>query len=136
MTDIETARLTDRLMRRIHAHLGARSAEFDQHKVGPSGGILLLTLADMAPVKLHELVAAMQRDKSQMTRAIQALERKGLVARAGDADDARVIVLSLTELGEATAVQLQQAVADALTDILSPLSADEQATLRALLARI
>lgn len=136
MPDIDTARLTDRFMRRIHAQLGARAAQFDTHKIGPSGGILLLTLADMAPVKMHALVAAMQRDKSQMTRAIQALEAKNLIMRTDDPDDKRVSVLQLTEQGRSAVEGLQIAVADVLKDILSPLSMDEQETLRVLLRRL
>lgn len=136
MPDIETAHLTDRLMRRIHAQVGARAGEFDTHKLGPAGGILLLTLADMAPVKLHALVAAMQRDKSQMTRAIQGLEAKGLVSREADPHDARVAVLDVTPAGKQAVHAMQEAVAQVLDEILSPLSSDEQETLRALLRRL
>jgi len=136
MPDIETAQLTDRLMRRIHAQLGVRAAQFDTHKVGPSGGILLLTLADMAPVKMHALVNAMQRDKSQMTRAVQGLEAKGLVERQGDPDDARVSVLQLTPQGDEAVLRIQEAVAQVLADILTPLSGQEQEKLRALLRRL
>ncbi|MBO6675520.1 MAG: winged helix-turn-helix transcriptional regulator [Rhizobiales bacterium] len=136
MPDIETAQLTDRFMRRIHAQLGARAGQFDNHKVGPSGGILLLTLADMAPVKMHALVNAMQRDKSQMTRAVQGLEAKGLIERRDDPDDARVSVLDLTPLGQKAVLCIQEAVAQVLAEILTPLSADEQETLRALLRRL
>lgn len=136
MPDIDTARLTDRFMRRIHAELGARAQTFDTHRLGPSGGILLLTLADMAPVKMHALVSAMQRDKSQMTRAIQGLETKGLVERTRDPNDARVAVLQLTEAGNEAVHGLQSAVAEVLAEILSPLSKAEQATLRTLLRRL
>lgn len=136
MPDIETAQLTDRFMRRIHAQLGARAGQFDTHKVGPSGGILLLTLADMAPVKLHALVSAMQRDKSQMTRAVQGLEAKGLIERQDDPEDARVSVLQLTPLGQEAVLRIQEAVAQVLADILTPLSGEEQETLRALLRRL
>lgn len=136
MPDIETAQLTDRFMRRIHAQLGARAGQFDTHKVGPSSGILLLTLADMAPVKLHALVSAMQRDKSQMTRAVQGLEAKGLIERQDDPEDARVSVLQLTPLGQEAVLRIQEAVAQVLADILVPLSDQEQETLRALLRRL
>ncbi|MEO0382979.1 MAG: MarR family transcriptional regulator [Pseudomonadota bacterium] len=136
MPDIETAQLTDRFMRRIHAQLGARSGQFDTHKVGPSGGILLLTLADMAPVKMHALVSAMRRDKSQMTRAVQGLEAKGLIERQDDPDDARVSVLQPTPLGQEAVLRIQEAVAQVLADILTPLSGEEQETLRALLRRL
>ncbi|WP_375571985.1 MarR family winged helix-turn-helix transcriptional regulator [Ahrensia marina] len=136
MPDIETAQLTDRFMRRIHAQLGARAEQFDSHKVGPSGGILLLTLADMAPVKMHALVSAMQRDKSQMTRAVQGLEAKGLIERQVDPADARVNVLLLTPQGQEAVLRIQEAVAQVLADILTPLSNEEQETLRALLRRL
>lgn len=136
MPDIDTARLTDRFMRRIHAQLGAKADHFDTHHLGPSRGILLLTLADMAPVTMHALVAAMQRDKSQITRAIQVLESKGLIVRRQDPKDARVCVLCLTNEGEKAAEGLQLAVAEVLADILNPLSTAEQATLRDLLRRL
>ncbi|MEL6216767.1 MAG: MarR family transcriptional regulator, partial [Pseudomonadota bacterium] len=79
--DIEVARLVDRLMRRIHASLNAAAPDFDRHGVGPAGGILLLTLADIEPARVHDLATQISRDKSQVTRGIQALERKGLIVR-------------------------------------------------------
>jgi len=123
-------------MRRIHAALGAKAAEFDVHRIGPAGGILLLTLAEIEPAKMHELVGRMRRDKSQITRAIKTLEAKGLVERREDPKDARVCVLALSARGHETVGDLQRAVADVLTDILSPLSAAEQQTLKDLLRRI
>ncbi|WP_298818214.1 MarR family transcriptional regulator [uncultured Roseibium sp.] len=136
MPDIEIANLTDRFMRRIHLSLNARSADFDRHQLGPAGGVLLLTLAEMEPVRLHELVARMNRDKSQMTRAVKVLESKGLIDRVPDQRDARASVLSLTSLGQKAVGELQQAVADTLADILAPLSQSEQEQLRALLKKI
>ncbi|WP_298960063.1 MarR family transcriptional regulator [uncultured Roseibium sp.] len=136
MPDIEIANLTDRFMRRIHLSLNARSADFDRHQLGPAGGVLLLTLAEMEPVRLHELVARMNRDKSQMTRAVKVLESKGLIDRVPDQRDARASVLSLTSLGQEAVGELQQAVADTLADILAPLSQSEQEQLRALLKKI
>ena len=134
--DIETARLIDRMTRRIHAALNARSAEFDRHRIGPAGGILLLTLADHEPARLQDLVRLMSRDKGQMTRGVQALERKGLIARQVDAEDARVSLLELTEEGRTTVGELQRAVADALDGILAPLSAPDRAQLKAILAKL
>lgn len=136
MPDIEIANLTDRFMRRIHLSLNARSSEFDRHQLGPAGGVLLLTLAEMEPVRLHELVARMNRDKSQMTRAVKVLEAKGLIDRVPDQSDARASVLSLTSLGQEAVAELQQAVAGTLADILEPLSKSEQEQLRALLKKI
>lgn len=134
--DIEVARLIDRMTRRIHAALNARATEFDRHRVGPAGGILLLTLGDHEPARLQDLVRLMARDKGQMTRGVQALERKGLIARRDCADDARVSLLELTEEGRATVAELQQAVAEALDGILAPLSAPDRAQLKSILAKL
>jgi DNA-binding MarR family transcriptional regulator len=90
----------------------------------------------MAPVKMHALVSAMQRDKSQMTRAVQGLEAKGLIERQVDPADARVNVLLLTPQGQEAVLRIQEAVAQVLADILTPLSSEEQETLRALLRRL
>ncbi|MCR9088946.1 MAG: MarR family transcriptional regulator [Rhodobacteraceae bacterium] len=134
--DIEVARLIDRMTRRIHAALNARAAEFDRHRVGPAGGILLLTLADHEPARVQDLVRLMARDKGQMTRGVQALERKGLIARRDCADDARVSLLVLTEEGHRAVGELQHAVAEALDGILAPLPAADRRQLKAILAKL
>lgn len=136
MADVEIARLVDRLMRRIHASLNAKAPDFDTRNVGPYGGILLLTLAEIEPARLQDLVQRLARDKSQITRGVQALERKGLIARRSQPDDARVSLLALTEDGRETVASLEGAVADVLTDILAPLSAAERSQLKSLLAQI
>lgn len=136
MPDIEIARLVDRFMRRIHASLNAKADAFDIHHVGPGGGILLLTLAEIEPAPIQDLVRRMSRDKSQMTRAIKSLEGKGLIERRDLPEDARVCLLALTPMGQETVGMLQQAVAGVLADILSPLSSGEQAALKDLLRRI
>lgn len=57
-------------MRCIHAALNASAERFDHHGIGPSGGIVLLTLAEIAPARMNDLVRAMARDTPQMTRRI------------------------------------------------------------------
>ncbi len=136
MPDIDIAHLVDRFMRRIHASLNAKAHEFDTYKLGPAGGILLLTVAESEPVAIHDLVTQMARDKSQITRAIKSLETKALVVRKEDPADGRVSMISLTELGRDAVIELQQAVAGVLGDILSPLSSAEQDRFREMLRRL
>jgi len=136
MPDAEFAHLIDRLMRRIQSSLNQTAPAFDTHRIGPGGGILLLTLAEIEPAPVQQLVAAMARDKSQMTRAVKALEAKGLITRKGTPNDARVSLLALTDEGHRTVKVLQRAVADALDPVLAPLEPEEQDQLRALLRRI
>jgi len=136
MSDIEIAHHLDRLMRRIHAHLTETASEFDTHRLGPAGGMLLLTLAEIEPAPIHELVSRLARDKSQITRAIKSLENKGLVEREGDPEDGRVSMLALTQEGHDTVHRIKMAVADGLGKILTPLSTAEQSELKRLLKRV
>lgn len=136
MPDIDIAHLTDRFMRRVHSALNESADEFDTHKVGPIGGMMLLTLAEIEPAKIHDLVARSARDKSQITKLVKIMEAKGLMEREADPNDARVWLLRLTPLGQETVLDLQKAIASALDKILSPLSTNEKEDLRSLLRRI
>ncbi|MDJ0919178.1 MAG: MarR family transcriptional regulator [Woeseiaceae bacterium] len=126
----------DRFMRRIHGGLHAQASEFDTENVGPGGGMILMTLADVEPAPVQLIARLMARDKSQMTRAIKVLERKGLISRSDEASDARVSLLHLTAKGRRTVDRIQQALTSVIGQILSPLTADEQRTLGEFLARL
>ena len=134
--DIEVARLVDRFVRRIQVGLNLRAAVFDEHQVGPGGGILLLTLAEIEPAPIQEVVRQMARDKSQITRTVQSLERKGLIEREKSPDDARVSLLELTTEGKRTVEVLEAAVAEVVAGLLEPLSPEEQSALKAILRKI
>ena len=54
------------------------------------------------PLTLGELAAAEQVRPQTMTRIVRALEAKGLVTRAGDASDRRIVRLRATPLGVRT----------------------------------
>jgi len=135
MQDTELALLLDRFMRRIHFGLQAKAHSFDQAKVGPGGGIILLTLAEMGCVELNVLTRRVARDKSQMTRSIRSLETKGLVARQTSPRDARVSLVRLTPAGDQVVLELQNAVAETIQEILSPISKAEEDVLKRLLIR-
>ncbi len=136
MPDTEIARSLDRLMRRIHAGLNATASEFDTHDVGPAGGILLLTLAELEPTQSKTLVDAMQRDKSQLTRSLNVLERKGLIERTDDPADGRATLLALTKDGQEVTRRLTEAVADVLDGLLAPLSDAERQRFKDILAKL
>lgn len=135
MQNIELALLVDRFMRKIHFGLQSKAHDFDRERVGPGGGIVLLTLADMGCPGLNELTRRVARDKSQMTRTIRSLETKGLVARRASPDDARVSLVHLTREGEAVVDELRQAVAETIGEILAPISRQEEKVLQDLLER-
>ena len=135
MQDAELALLIDRFMRRIHFGLQSKGPTFDTEKVGPGGGIVLLTLADMGCTSLHELTKQVARDKSQMTRTIRSLETKGLVARTPSPNDARVTLVYLTDAGAQVVDTLKEAVTETISEVLAPISKAEERVLRDLLGR-
>ncbi len=136
MQDIDLAIHIDRFMRRIHGGLHARAAAFDTEQFGPGGGMILLTIADAEPAPMQLVARLMARDKSQMTRAVKVLERKGLVQRASDASDARVSLLTLTRKGRRAVERIQHALSDVIGELLSPLGSEEQRLLGTLMARV
>lgn len=135
MQNTELALLIDRFMRKIHFGLQSKAHAFDRERVGPGGGIVLLTLADMGCPGLNELTRRVARDKSQMTRTIRSLESKGLVARIPSSEDARVSLVHLTDEGERVVGELRQAVAETIGEILAPISKQDEEVLRRLLER-
>ena len=136
MADIELALLIDRLMRRIHVKLRRRAPQFDVERIGPGGALLLLTLADMPGAAIGDLTCRMGRDKSQMTRTIQALEAKGLLVRSQAADDGRVSTLEFTDKGRVVLDDHRRAMAEAIDEVLAPIGDRDRDVLRGLLRRI
>ncbi len=95
----------------------------------------MLTLAEIEPARIQDLVREMSRDKSQMTRLIGALETKGLIERKGAPNDARVSLMSLTPEGRQTVLTLQSAVAEVIDDLLAPLTSYEKQAFKEILHR-
>ena len=62
----------------------------------------LLQIEDSPGTSLIELSAALGLDKSTMSRTVDGLVRNGLVERARDESDRRLVRLTLTGSGEAT----------------------------------
>ena len=135
MQDTDLALLIDRFMRKIHFGLQSKAQSFDTERVGPGGGIVLLTLAEMGYPALNALTERVARDKSQMTRTIRSLETIGLVARKPSQQDARVTLVYLTEASAGVVKGLKQAVTETISEVLAPITASQEATLKALLER-
>lgn len=136
MSDVALAILLDRFVRRMHVSLRAKAPEFDTEKVGPAGGMILLMMAELGCVSMQEITGRFGRDKSQMTRAIQSLERKGLVERTQSTTDLRVSMVDLTPRGVEFADHLREVIAETIDEILSPVSEAERETLIKLLSRV
>ncbi|MEM6914602.1 MAG: MarR family transcriptional regulator [Pseudomonadota bacterium] len=122
-------------MRRIHGELGRKAQSFDHEKVGPAGGLVLMTLADVDAMPIHELVKAVARDKAQITRLLQSLDQKGLVEKRQSPDDGRVCLLQLSPKGRETVAGLQRAVSGTIDGLLHALNEGERGELKTLLRK-
>ena len=126
----------DRLMRRIHSELQQRAAQFDVHQVGPLGGMLLLTIAEHDSPEIQSVVDALGRDKSQVSRLIQRLERKGLLTRERSREDGRVFLLQLTGAGEDQLVRIKDVLSIVVGEMFSNLSKEESKAFSSMLERV
>ena len=66
----------------------------------PAQYALLNHVEDLAPVRMADLVAALEVDKGPVSRACARLEEEGLLKRAADKSDARATLLTLTAAGK------------------------------------
>ena len=66
----------------------------------PAQYALLNHVEDLAPVRMADLVAALEVDKGPVSRACARLEEQGLLKRAADKSDARATLLTLTATGK------------------------------------
>lgn len=116
----------DRLMRRIHVDLRPGAEAVDEFRVGPLGGMILMTIAENEPIPTQMLAREVGRDSGQMTRILKMLERKGLLTRVQSTDDGRVWLVSLTETGQKLVSQFQAALLEVIEKLLNRLGPEEQ----------
>lgn len=82
------------------------------------------------------LARDLETDPAAMTRALDRLEAKGLVARERSTTDRRVVQLALTPEGQAVAAQVPPVLADVLNGHLSDFTHEEWQQLLHLLRRM
>ena len=105
----------------------ARQVEFCcRAEVTPAQCHALLELEETGPVPNGELAARLQVDASTLSRTIDHLVEKGLVARETHPGDRRATLLELSQRGGEVAAGIHE-TADALyRDILDNLPADRR----------
>lgn len=96
----------------------------------------LLTVAEYGPVTMNELASHMRLHGTTMTRMVDALVSKGLVRRAEDAEDRRVVRVGLTIDGQHHVTELQRAKEEFYSAALAGMSITEQGEMLALLKRL
>jgi DNA-binding MarR family transcriptional regulator len=93
----------------------------------------LATLERSGPCRLTWLAAWAGVTQPAMTQLVARLEEAGLVARAADPADGRVVQVRLTDEGRETVARRRAARAGRLADLLAELSPNERDALAAAL---
>ncbi len=96
----------------------------------------LMVIARGGESTAAHLARELNTDTGAMTRMLDRLETKGLLTRQRSERDRRVVQLSLTELGKATAERIPHALAQAYNTHLQGFSPAEFDQLKASLRRL
>ncbi|HEV3432075.1 MAG TPA: MarR family winged helix-turn-helix transcriptional regulator [Paraburkholderia sp.] len=97
---------------------------------------ILLSVGAFGPISVSDLGRVSNLDRSQASRATDALERKGLLEKASNAADARGVLVKLSAQGRNT-YRRASAISTAQNEaILTALSAHEREVLQGALAKL
>lgn len=133
--DVEPLQVLSRLDRLAGVLAERRSAIFARHDLRRHGFDVLAVLRRAGPPELTagELAARTYVTSGTMTSRLDGLTVRGLVTRAADRDDGRLVRVALTAAGRRIIDAAFEELVEAERDLLTPLGADAQAALAATL---
>ncbi|MEL6857971.1 MAG: MarR family winged helix-turn-helix transcriptional regulator [Pseudomonadota bacterium] len=134
--DAKLALQIDRLMRQFHSDLHPRAQQIDAEKIGPIGGMILFVISERGPITAQEISAALGRDKSQVSRVVSLLIRKGMIDKSSDSSDARSSPLYVSDKGALQVAAFHGALVETTKSLLGQLNRDEALQFSGLLAKI
>ena len=97
---------------------------------------VLAHLANAGPVSVREIFARVAMDKSKVSRAASRLETAGLIEKAEDPRDRRLVALSLTAAGRAVMAELVPLARDFERRLIARLAPDDRAALERILEHL
>ena len=106
------------------------------HDLTHAQWVPLFKLAHGECSTVAELARTLQSDPGAMTRALDRLEAKGLVARVRSSEDRRVVNLELTDAGRDVAAVVPAVLAEVLNLHLAGFSKEEWRALLSMLKRM
>ena len=125
------------LIRDIHAKSYANlSASLSQHDLAPVDWRILSTLQEEDGRNIAFLAERTATERSNLTRAVDKLEERGLLRRRRELRDRRHVQLYLTAAGRRTFEQALPAVLWNIERVVAGLSKEDVATLMELLNRV
>ena len=125
------------LMRKVMSSIRTQAdAQLSLHDLTYAQWLPLFKISLCTQTTVASLARDLETDPASMTRALDRLEAKGLVARQRSTTDRRVVQLALTPEGQAAAAQVPPVLADVLNGHLSDFTHDEWQLLLRLLRRM
>jgi DNA-binding MarR family transcriptional regulator len=97
---------------------------------------VLARLAETGPLSQNQLGRAVAMDAATIKGVVDRLARLSLVATTADPEDRRRLTVALTPEGSRLYASRMETALQVSRDTLAPLSAEEQAALMSLLARL
>jgi DNA-binding MarR family transcriptional regulator len=85
---------------------------------------LLAYVEERGPISVSKIAAVLDVSQPTASRSLQQLEEEGLVTRASDPDDGRVVVYAVTTKGRKARQKLRQHMHDQLAHALHDLGDD------------
>jgi len=101
-----------------------------------AGYAILRTLAEQGDLPMSRLARRCSMDPAAANRQVRALAEAGLVERATDPDDARLVVAHLTAAGRRTHDRIVGLRIEQMTDVLADWSTRDRAELVRLVDRL
>jgi DNA-binding MarR family transcriptional regulator len=88
---------------------------------------LLAYVEERGPISVSKIAAVLDVSQPTASRSLQQLEEEGLVTRASDPDDGRVVVYAVTPKGRKARHKLRRHMHDQLAIALADLNGDRTA---------
>jgi DNA-binding MarR family transcriptional regulator len=125
------------VLRRAHQKAtGIFNAVMGEFAVTPTQFAALAKLDDMGRVSQNELGRLTAMDPATVWGVINRLIKQGYVGQSPDPDDARLVIVELTDAGRKATLRMKAIAAEVSRETLRPLTDEEAKQLLALLGRL
>jgi MarR family transcriptional regulator, lower aerobic nicotinate degradation pathway regulator len=125
------------ILRRAHQRAtGIFTAVMEEFSITPTQFAALAKLHDLGSVSQNELGRLTAMDPATTFGVVSRLIKRGLITQSVDANDARLVILELTDAGREAAVAMKHVATEVSRQTLETLSEKEQAVFLQLLRRI
>ena len=125
------------VLRRAHQKAtGIFNSVMGEFGVTPTQFASLAKLDDVGRVSQNELGRLTAMDPATIWGVVNRLIKQGYVAQSADPDDARLVMVELTDAGRKATLRMKAVAAEVSRETLSPFTEEEARQLLALLGRL